>query len=294
MCKSKPAMSAQRKSVMPIAIATVAGCVGTTFVQMPKVRPALESKPTLSLRGSGLDIRPSSPSSSSNFVFAVVASATVATAAHLSLSARHALPAGAAAAAAAAAAIKGATTTAAAVAAVAGTGSLTKGSGVASVRQVAVDFDPAAQIGVTAPLGFFDPAGFCKRGDENGFRNLRSAEIKHGRVAMMAAVGAVVQHYVKLPGFGSVPSGLAASITVPGNIAFIVLFALSGILELGLWTEKSEREPGNFGDPLGLNQYTDDMRNRELNNGRFAMIAGLGILAGEIFTGKDAVEQLGL
>ena len=36
-------------------------------------------------------------------------------------------------------------------------------------------------------------------------------------VAMMAALGAVVQHYVKFPGFDSVPTGLAASITAPGS-----------------------------------------------------------------------------
>ena len=64
-----------------------------------------------------------------------------------------------------------------------------------------------------APLGYFDPAGLCKKGDEATFRQLRAAELKHGRVAMMAAVGAVAQHYVKFPGFESVPSGLAASIT---------------------------------------------------------------------------------
>ena len=36
-----------------------------------------------------------------------------------------------------------------------------------------------------------------------------------------------------------------------------------------------------------------DMRNRELNNGRFAMVSILGILAAELVTGKDAVQQLG-
>ena len=36
-----------------------------------------------------------------------------------------------------------------------------------------------------------------------------------------------------------------------------------------------------------------DMRNRELNNGRFAMVAILGIVAAELVTGKDAVQQLG-
>jgi hypothetical protein len=288
-------MSSQRRPVIPLAVATVAGCgLGTTFLQVAQTTPSWEVQPGCSLRGSSSDVRPVSTSSSNSLVCTLATSATVAIVTGFRLSSLKALPAGAAAAAAAAAAIKGATTTTAAVAAAAGTGSLTKGGGVASVDQVSEDFAPSLQIGVTAPLGFFDPAGFCKKGDENGFRNLRSAEIKHGRVAMMAAVGAVVQHYVKLPGFDGVPSGLAASITAPANFAFILMFILAGILELGPWTEKSEREPGNFGDPLGLNQYTDDMRNRELNNGRFAMIAALGILAGEIFSGKDAVSQLGL
>ena len=33
---------------------------------------------------------------------------------------------------------------------------------------------------------------------------------------------------------------------------------------------------------------------RELNNGRFAMFAAIGIIAAELYTGKDAVEQFGL
>merc|ERR1719356_2271387 len=60
------------------------------------------------------------------------------------------------------------------------------------------------------------------------------------------------------------------------------------------WTESPEKEPGNFGDPLGLNQYTVEMRNKELNNGRMAMISVLGIFAAEMLTGKDAIQQFGL
>eukprot|EP00913_Durusdinium_trenchii_P035475 g33199.t1 len=75
-------------------------------------------------------------------------------------------------------------------------------------------FDPAKQVGAMEPLGFFDPAGFSKVGDKENFQNLRAAEIKHGRVAMMAALGAVVQHYVKFPGFESVPAGIGA-VTTP-------------------------------------------------------------------------------
>jgi len=154
-------------------------------------------------------------------------------------------------------------------------------------------FDPAAQVGAMPPLGFFDPAGFCKKGDEKTFRNLRTAEIKHGRVAMMAALGGVVQHFVKFPGFTEVPSGLGAVNIVPGSYGFIALFGIAGVLELAIWTESDDKAPGNFGDPLGLDQYNEDTRNRELNNGRFAMFAAIGIIAAELLTGKDAVEQLG-
>lgn len=152
-------------------------------------------------------------------------------------------------------------------------------------------WDPAFAIGAMEPLGYFDPVGFTT--NEPTFRKLRTAEIKHGRVAMMAALGAVVQHYVRFPGFQGVPSGLAAVNTSPGKEGAVALFLLCGALELGLWTEDEEKEPGNFGDPLGLNQYTDDMRAREINNGRFAMFAVIGIISAELLTGKDAVQQLG-
>lgn len=213
----------------------------------------------------------------------------------VSAAAATAAAAKAAGVAKAAAAAKGATATTSAVAGSAGIGSATKsGEGGIAGAGKSASFEPSAQLGAMAPLGFFDPAGFSKVGDETGFRNLRAAEIKHGRVAMMAAVGAVVQHYVKFPGFEGVPSGLAAALAPPGSYGFVALFAVAGLLELSAWTESADKEPGNFGDPLGLNQYTPEMRERELNNGRFAMFAAMGIIAAELATGKDAIEQFGL
>merc|ERR1712151_1477833 len=61
-------------------------------------------------------------------------------------------------------------------------------------------FDPAAFAktlpGITAPLGFFDPAGFCStdgasndKVSEGKVRFYREVELKHARVAMLAAVG---------------------------------------------------------------------------------------------------------
>ena len=34
------------------------------------------------------------------------------------------------------------------------------------------------------------------------------------------------------------------------------------------------KEAGDFGDPLGLGQYNEEFRNKEINNGRFAMFLG--------------------
>merc|ERR1719149_537143 len=64
----------------------------------------------------------------------------------------------------------------------------------------APDFDPNtfAQTlpGISPPLGFFDPAGFCASSNgaegaatEGKVRFYREVELKHGRVAMLAALG---------------------------------------------------------------------------------------------------------
>merc|ERR1719333_1633823 len=155
-------------------------------------------------------------------------------------------------------------------------------------------FDPSKQVGAMAPMGFFDPLGFSKVGDKEGFRNLRAAELKHGRLAMMAAVGAVAQHYIKFPGFEKVPAGLAAVTTPPGSYGVLALILLSGVMELAVWTQDPKKEVGYFGDPVGLGMYDLDMRNRELNNGRMAMFAALGIISADLLTGKDGMQQLGL
>ena len=51
-------------------------------------------------------------------------------------------------------------------------------------KTVACKFSPEAQIGVTEPLGFLDPAVFCK--DEASFKDLRAKELKHGRTFVLA------------------------------------------------------------------------------------------------------------
>jgi hypothetical protein len=40
-----------------------------------------------------------------------------------------------------------------------------------------------SQIGVQAPLGYYDPLGFLDGADEEKFTWWRNAETKHGRIA---------------------------------------------------------------------------------------------------------------
>uniref|UniRef100_A0A7S2AK30 Uncharacterized protein n=1 Tax=Alexandrium andersonii TaxID=327968 RepID=A0A7S2AK30_9DINO len=166
-------------------------------------------------------------------------------------------------------------------------------------------FDPAKQVGATAPLGFFDPLGFCKVGDEAGFRKLREAELKHGRVAMMASAGLLVQSVAPFGFMEDVPRGIAAAYTGPGAIGFALIVAFSAAAELSFWKQDPNKEVGDFGDPAGWGIFNKDpdparreqwvlgFKERELNNGRFAMFATAGILLSELLTGKTAFSQFG-
>merc|ERR1711897_77713 len=46
--------------------------------------------------------------------------------------------------------------------------------------------------GITAPLGFWDPRGFSADLDEGKLLFYREAELKHGRVCMLASLGILV------------------------------------------------------------------------------------------------------
>mmetsp|Transcript_15223 Transcript_15223/g.28663 ORF Transcript_15223/g.28663 Transcript_15223/m.28663 type:complete len:265 (-) Transcript_15223:52-846(-) len=155
---------------------------------------------------------------------------------------------------------------------------------------------PEEQPGVTMPLGFFDPLGFTKSGlmtfpgDSTGFKHLRTAEIKHGRFAMMASTGSLFAHFVKFPGFEDVPTGLKALDTAKGAEGFAFLVFLIAGHEAVTW-KPQKGEPGSFGDPFEWKQFTPEMRSKEINNGRMAMFAVMGQIVAELQTGKGPVEQ---
>ncbi|CAJ1453821.1 unnamed protein product [Effrenium voratum] len=153
-------------------------------------------------------------------------------------------------------------------------------------------FDPRKEAGITLPMMYFDPLGFAKEGDREGFYQLRAAELKHGRVAMIASLGCVIQHWFRFPGFEGVPAGIQAVITPPGTFGLVGIIALAGGLELTIFKQDPEKDPGDFGDPAGFGQYYTEWKDRELNNCRLGMISFLGIVLAELATGKDGVDQI--
>merc|ERR1712203_1130221 len=76
------------------------------------------------------------------------------------------------------------------------------------------------ELGVQAPVGFWDPLGLSSDGGAAVFARRRETEIKHGRVCMFACIGYIVPYYFKLPGFLSPKSGLAFE-DVPNGLAAI-------------------------------------------------------------------------
>lgn len=143
----------------------------------------------------------------------------------------------------------------------------------------------------------FDPVGFAERSPEwlNWFRE---AELKHGRQAMLATVGLVVPEFVRIPGaqfsFESIPNVLDAhDALLDTSMKQILLWiSLAEVMTLGALSNMNEfdRAPGDFGfDPMGLYptdpKAQEEMKLKELKNGRLAMVAIGGMIHGAIVSG---------
>ena len=109
--------------------------------------------------------------------------------------------------------------------------------------------------GVSAPFGYFDPAGLGKKVTEKRAKYFRECELKHGRVAMLAAFGfPVAEHFHPLFGGNiDVPSYVAYQQT-PLQTFWPVVLLYVGIVEIfsvftfenpfgkgGFWTLKDDR-----------------------------------------------------
>merc|ERR1712190_34228 len=168
-----------------------------------------------------------------------------------------------------------------------------------------------AELGVQAPVGFWDPLGLSTDGDVNTFKRRRAVELKHGRISMLTCIGYIIPEYVKFPGyvspslglkFADVPSGLGALSKVPiEGLLQIALFL--GHYEGFFWRQDPKRAPGDYegygflgignnfifsfaaptiADPAERSKKLS----AELANGRLAMMAIIGMFYQDGLTGS--------
>merc|ERR1719359_1069692 len=125
----------------------------------------------------------------------------------------------------------------------------------------------------------------------------RGAEVKHGRVAMLATVGFLGQEYVQLPGVDySNPKPLTAPWTVPWA-ANLQILLLAGALELATADKTYGETPWDLGfDPLAFQEgkskaEMDRLMLGELTNGRLAMMAFVGMVIQTLLYDKPLMDM---
>ncbi|CAK9077649.1 unnamed protein product [Durusdinium trenchii] len=163
------------------------------------------------------------------------------------------------------------------------------------------------ETGVQPPVGFWDPLGLSVSGNQSDYKRRREVELKHGRVAMFATIGYILPEYWRFPGylskfldikFADVPNGLAAFSKVPA-LGWLQIVGFAGIVELNVYNEEVNGEPGNYGSGfLGLRSVgvmnsgisDPEVRKKKLNaelaNGRLAMMAIIGMFFQDGLTGS--------
>lgn len=151
---------------------------------------------------------------------------------------------------------------------------------------------PEALTGELAGDVGFDPIGFAV--DTPTLMNYREAEVKHARLAMLAAAGWPLSELLdtKIASiFGitplvdasdRVPSVLNGGLEKVSPLYWVLVVGLASAIEvkgtINAQENAKEYFPGNFGfDPLGLYPKDDEGRQRmqlaEIKHGRLAMIA---------------------
>jgi len=162
---------------------------------------------------------------------------------------------------------------------------------------------------------YFDPLELA---NDDNFAMYREAELKHGRIAMLATIGMTFTEWnihlnlplsvhanigAPFPGdlspssnlqFSDVPSGIGAVPVVPWE-GWLQILVFVGVLETSVFIQKSEFDmPGDYQTGyFGLIDKAQNQRSLlvELEHCRLAMIAFLFQVLLEVTTGETVLSQ---
>tara|TARA_B100001027_G_C16264441_1_gene331178 strand:+ start:2708 stop:3259 length:552 start_codon:yes stop_codon:yes gene_type:complete len=139
------------------------------------------------------------------------------------------------------------------------------------------------------PVGYFDPANIASSLSEKDLKYVREAELQHGRVAMMAFIGLVgldlfqddlaINYLYKMNWEEQFPYWFGV-----GCYEFARMGAGWKNPFIGrntLFKLEDNYQPGNL-LKLPDKSYSEERLNRELSNGRLAMLGTLGYMAEEL------------
>jgi len=174
----------------------------------------------------------------------------------------------------------------------------------APAKRATGGFSPDTDIGVTPPLGLFDPLNFLDRGPD-AYRRYQEIEIKHGRFAMAATLGVIVTEAgIKFPGYLSISQDIKFA-DVDGSLdgayfgvplaGWAQIMALIAALDIAVFRQDPALPAGDVVQDLPIEwvRYSDPETktfklNAERNNGRAAMFGILGMIS-HTALGQDAL-----